>query len=131
MAKARLGRELAVKTENKVGVLAEVTSLITDTGVNIQAICAYAMEKEAYFMIVTEDNKKAEALLKKAGYEVTESEIIFVDLENKPGALEGIAGKLKDANIDLTYIYGTTYDKGPALIILNSNNNAGVIKALK
>jgi len=131
MAKARLGRELAVKTENKVGVLAEVTSLIANAGVNIQAICAYAMEKEAYFMIVTEDNKKAEALLKKAGYEVTESEIILVDLENKPGALEGIASKLKDANIDLNYIYGTTYGKGPELIILNSNNNAGAIKALK
>jgi len=131
MANARLSKELYVKAENKVGMLAEVASAISEAGINIQAICAYGMEKDAYFMIVTSDNKKAAGVLKAKGCSVDEKEVVLLDLENKPGAAKQIAEKIKASNINLSYIYGTTHGTGPALIILNSDNNAGIVNALK
>lgn len=130
MGKAKIGKELLVKTENKVGMLAEVTSAIAATGINIQAICAYGRDKEAYFMVVTDNNKKVEGALKGKKYEVSERDVVIVELENKPGSAKEMAAKLKGANIDLNYIYGTTHGTGVATIVFNSNNNAEAVKAV-
>jgi len=131
MADVKLGKELLVKTQNKIGMLAEVTMAIAATGINIQAICAYAMDGEARFMIVTDDNIKAEQALKGKNYEVGERDVVIVDLKNKPGAAEEMAKKLADTGIDLNYMYGTTHGTGVATIVLNSNNNADAFSALK
>lgn len=131
MVRAGLDKELLVKTENKAGMLAEVSSAIAGIGLNIKAICAYGTGKDAYFMIVTTDNDKAEATLKSSGYEVSQRDIILLDMVNKPGAAKDVAVKLKGANIDLNYIYGTTHGEGEALLVLSSSNNAEAVKVIK
>jgi len=130
MTRARLDKELLVKTENKVGMLAEVSSAIAGIGINIKAICAYGNGKDAYFMVVTTDNGKAEAALKSSGYEVSQRDVILLDMANKPGAAKDMADKLKGVDIDLNYIYGTTHGEGEALLVLSSNNNAKAVKAI-
>ena len=125
---AKIGKELYVTTPNKIGMLSEITGAIADTGTNIEAICAYAMEGEAYFMIVSGDNDKAKSALGK--YKVNESEVVVVKMENKVGLAKEMADKLKAANIDLHYIYGTTSGSGPAILVLKADNNAEAVKVL-
>jgi len=131
MAGSRMGKELLVKTKNKVGMLAEVTAAIAATGVNIQGICAYGEDGEACFLIVTDDNMKAEGTLKGKNYKVKERDVVIVDLENKAGAAKEMATKLKKADIDLNYMYGTTHGTGVATVVFSSNNNAKAFKAVK
>ena len=68
MAKARKVREISFTMQNKVGLLWEVTAAIAGAKVNITAICAYAMENTAYFMLTSDSNAKAKKALAPLGF---------------------------------------------------------------
>ena len=132
MAVAKKVKEIFITTQNKVGMLAEISSVISTAGVNIAAICAYGEGDKANFMILTSDNLKAAGALKVKGHEVKDNEIVEVQLENKVGALEEMAKKLTEADIDINYVYGTVNKAGvPATLVFSSNNDDKAIEVLK
>jgi len=122
---AKLSKELVVTVVNKIGILADMSKIISDHGLNIEAVAGYAADNQAKVMIVTDDNLRAEGALRKAGYNsIKESEVIVIDLENKPGALRQITSSLAAAGIDIKQVYGTACTAGcPAKIVLSTNNN--------
>jgi len=131
MAKVKLGKQLLAICENKIGMLADVCIEVSAVGVNIQAICAYAMENKARFMLVTDNNQKAKEALQAKGYEISEQEVVMLELPNRAGVLKEAADKLKAKGIDLQYIYGTTCSsERDCLLVLASNNNAQAIEVL-
>lgn len=131
---ANLGKELVITTENKVGILANMSKILADHGINIEGVAGYAAENnQAKIMIVAEDTLRAKEALQKAGYtNMKENEVVVVELENKPGALKSITAKMADAKIDIRYIYGTACPSGcPARIILATNNNEKAVVLFK
>lgn len=128
---ARLGKQLQIITPNKVGMLAEVTNTIADTGANINTICAYGMDKKAFFLVITSDNVKAAKALKAKKLKVKEESVVLVDLDNRVGAAGDMGNKLRDAKVDINYMYGTTCScGGPAMLVFKSNKNAKAVEAL-
>jgi len=131
MAKTKIAKEIILETSNKVGTLAEVSAAAAAAGVNIEAICAYGMEDKAIFYLVTGNNKDGVSAFKAKGYSVKEDEVVLVTLPNTVGSAASMAEKLKAANIDLQYIYGSTGSAKEALIVIKSDNNAKALEALK
>ena len=131
MAKAGIIKELLVKTENKAGMMAEVTEAIAKSGANITALNAFGIDKKAIFRIATDDNTKAIGGIKAKNFEVSEKDVVAIELENKVGAASDIAKKLEDAGIDIAYIYGSTCSGGCACtLIFNCNDNKKAVEAL-
>ena len=132
MASAKLAKELFIVTPNKVGMLDEVTGAISGAGVNIKSICAYVVDDKAFFRMLTQDNAKASAALKGKGYEVSEKEVALLGLTDKVGAAKEVAAKIKAANVDITYMYGTTCECNcECILVVNSNNNAKIMELAK
>jgi len=129
---AKKTSQLTVITRDKTGMLEAVSAAIAASGANITALCAYAMEGKAHFMVVTDDNKKASGALKAKGFEAKENEAVAVKLENKSGMLSGMGARFAKANINLGYIYGTVADgPGPATLIFNSDQNDKAVELMK
>ena len=130
---ANLGKELVITAENKVGILANISKVLADHGINIEGVAGYAAQSEAKIMLVSDDTLRAKEALQKAGYKnIKENEVIVVDLANKPGALKAITAKMADAKIDIRYTYGTACPSGcPARLILATNNNEKAIVLFK
>lgn len=129
-----LGKEIKVTVVNKIGVLSDMSKILADHGINIEAVAGYAAEgNKAEIILITTDNLRASDALKKKGYaSVEEREVIMFDLENKPGALKGVTAKLAVEGIDIKYIYGTTCSAGcPAKIVLSTSDNEKALLALK
>ena len=131
MAKASMIKELLVKTENKVGMMAEAMETIAKSGANITALNAFGIDKNAIFRIVTSDNAKAIGGIKAKNFEVSERDVVSVELENKPGMAAELGEKLTGADIDIKYIYGSTCGGGCACtIIFNCNDNKKAVEVL-
>lgn len=130
---ANLGKQIIVTVVNKIGVLADMSKLIADKGINIQAVTGYAVNKEANIMLITDDNLRVSDALKKAGYKsLIEEEVVIVDLEDKPGALKILTSCLAKEGIDIKYMYGTTCATAcPAKIVLSTNNNEKALLVFK
>jgi len=132
MAQAKLAKELIVGADNKVGMLAEVSGLVAEAGVNISAISAYAMGEKAIFRFVTSDNDKAENVLVAKGFKVDECEVVVANLPDKVGQAKEISEKIKQAGINLDYIYGSTCGCAdtPALMVIGSKENQKVVETI-
>ncbi len=131
MARATLIKELVVKTPNQVGMLEAVTEAISKSGVNITALNAFGVDKDAVFRLTTTDNAKAMSAIRAKKFEVSERDAVSVDLENNPGMAAAMGKKLRDAEIDVKYIYGSTCGcGGPCTIIFNSSDNKKAIQLL-
>ncbi|MBU1727382.1 MAG: hypothetical protein KJ880_07115 [Candidatus Omnitrophica bacterium] len=130
---ARLGKEIVVTVVNKIGILADISKIVSSHGINIEAVAGYAVNNEAKVMLVTVDNLRATDALKKAGYNsLKENEVIVVDLENKPGALRIVTEQLAVLGIDIKQIYGTVCSAGcPARMVLTTSDNEKVLVAFK
>jgi hypothetical protein len=107
MAKAKKSKQLSFALSNRVGLLSQVSKALADAKINMHAICAYGMGKQAYFMVVTDKNAKAKKALGKLKKNIAEEDVVSVEMPNRPGALQKVAKKIADAGIDIIYMYGT------------------------
>lgn len=130
---AQMGKEIVVTVMNKIGILADLTKVLADHGINVEAVAGYTKENEARIMLVTEDNQRAIDALIKAGYKAAkESPVLMLTLENKAGALKNVTSKLTSENIDIKYIYGTTcMSICPGRLILSTNDDEKALLAFK
>lgn len=124
-------KQLIVATEDRPGMLAEVSGILAKSNINIDGFCAYSMDGQAIFYIVSSDSQKAKTALSAKGWQVKEEDVVIVGLENKVGILSKIADKLKSKNINLLYCYGTTCDSSCASrFIFKAEDNDKAIAAL-
>lgn len=132
MIKAVLDRQLMISVNNDVGMLAAITSVITSTGINLVANCAYAVKDKAAFMFVTDDNNAAKKLLEAHNVNVQEEEVILLSVDNKPGVLRTVTDKMSEAGINLTLMYGSV-DPGAevARLVLVAQNNLDAMMLIK
>jgi hypothetical protein len=128
---AQPGKEIVVTVVNKIGALADISKLLADSGVNIEAVAGYAADKEAKIMLITNDDLRSIEALKKAGYKsFKENEVVVVELEDEPGALKDLTARLTTQGIDIKQIYGTTCSGGcPAKLIISTSDNEKALAA--
>ncbi len=113
-------KQLTVVLENEVGKLAEVAGVVADKGANIENICAYAAGDVALVHLLTDDIAKTRAALEQEGYSVVETEVIVVQVWNRPGSLSAVATKFRQHAINLQYVYGTSSQDGEKMTMVFS-----------
>ena len=132
MEKVEKRKELKVIVKDRVGAIADVSRLVSQKGVNIEDICVYTISGDAIFHLITEDNDKLAKLFTEKGYRTEEREVVVMSLENRAGALQKVAEKLKEENIDVKYLYGTMSGKVEnTTLVFSSNDNEKAVEVLK
>ncbi len=129
MAKARKVTEIRLSMPNRVGLLSEITTAVAKAKVNINAICAYALENNAFFNLITSSNAKAKKALAPLGFGIEEKDVIQVEVPNKPGELQKAAKKIADAGIDIDFMYATTAG-GKATCVFKTADDQTAIKVV-
>lgn len=130
MAKARKLKQLSFIIPNKAGLLSEVTAAISGARVNINSVCAYEMENNAYFMLATDSNAKAKKALTKRVAEIKEEDVVGVEMPNKAGELQKVAKRIADAGINIYYVYGTAGTGKSSTCIFKTADDKKVIKLI-
>jgi hypothetical protein len=129
MVKAMKAKQISFSLPSKIGLLSEVSALITAAKINIEAICAYEMNEQGFFMLMTDNPTKAKKIVSHMGAEVIVDDVIAVEMPNKIGELQRVTKKISDAGVDISYIYGSPV-KGKMTIILKTENDKKVLKVL-
>jgi hypothetical protein len=99
--------------------------------VNITAICAYAMENTAYFMITVDSNAKAKKALAPLSAAIEERDMVEAEMPNKPGELRKVAIKIAGAGIDIEYMYGTAGKGKTATCVFKTVDDQKTKKVIK
>jgi len=131
MAKVRKVKEIRLSMPNRVGLLLEITTAVANAKVNINAICAYALENNAFFNLITGSNAKAKKALAPLGFGVEEKDVIQVELPNKPGEMQKVAKKIADAGIDIDFMYATTIGSKATCILKTADDQKAIMVVRK
>jgi hypothetical protein len=99
-------KEITIVAKNDVGALAQVAEALGNVGVNIEAISAYSTDSRAVFRVLTNDVTTTMKVLAKVPHvQTTESDIIVIKLQNRPGELGKLARKLANKSVNLESVY--------------------------
>ena len=130
MAKAMKLKQLSFSQPNRVGLLANVATTVSQAKVNIEAICAFEMDNKGYFMVVTNNNAKAKKVLAKIGANAELEDVLVVTVPNKVGQLQSLAEKIADAGVDIYYAYGSPGAVKTTCLVFKTANDAKALKAI-
>ena len=98
-------QQLSVFLENRAGQLCEVTELLAQNHVDMQALNIAETTDYGVLRLIVDAPQKAESLLKEHGFIVRETEVVLAPVPDKPGGLNTVLRAIADADIDIEYMY--------------------------
>lgn len=101
-------KQLSVFLENKAGRLAAVTKTLGDAGINIRALCLADTADFGILRLIVTDPDAAVATLRDAGFVTRLTDVIAVEVPDKPGGLWHIMEALGAADVSVEYLYAFT-----------------------
>jgi hypothetical protein len=97
--------QISIFIENKFGRLAEVTRILGDAGVNIRTLSLADTSDFGILRLIVNDTEKAKNVLKERGFTVSKTEVVAVEIPDRPGGLADILQALDADGINVEYMY--------------------------
>lgn len=98
-------KQLSVFLENRAGQLSEVTELLAQNHVDMQAINIAETADYGVLRLIVDAPQRAAALLREQGFIVRETPVVQAPVSDKPGGLNTILRTIAAAKIDIEYMY--------------------------
>jgi len=115
-------KEISIITDDRVGLLADISYILGKAKINIESIAASAVGGKAVLSIVVRDYDRAKSVLENSGFKITAGNVIFVKLEDKPGMLAEIAKMLADEGINVENLHLVSKDGKHTIVGLTVAN---------
>ncbi|MDW7732021.1 MAG: ACT domain-containing protein [Methanolobus sp.] len=124
-------KQISLFAENKPGRLANIASNFRKAGINIRAFTIAEAGDFGIIRMVVDRPGHAHDVLHDAGFTVSETNVLGVEMEDVPGGLGKIADVLGEKNINIDYAYAFVTKTEKALLILRVNNIEAAITVLQ
>jgi len=124
--------QISIFLENKAGRLSEVTRIFEQGRINIRALSLADTSDFGILRLIVNDNEKAKRLLKENGFTVRSTEVVAVEVQDKPGGLHQILTGLSQAGLNVEYMYAFVRQSGQnAVLIFRFDNTAAAAEVLR
>ncbi len=111
-------QQISVFLENKSGRLAEVTKLLGDGGINLRAISIADTADFGICRLIVNDPDKTLKLLEEGGFTAKETDVLGVEVEDRPGGLAEIMKVFTENGVNIEYLYATLERKADKAVII-------------
>ncbi|AEE97350.1 ACT domain-containing protein [Mahella australiensis] len=125
-------KQVSVFLENKLGRLATVTKILGDNGIDISAMALADTTNFGILRMIVNDPDKAVSVLKEAGFTVSTTDVLAVEVDDRPGGLAAVLEVLQDNGISIEYAYSFIKRAGDkAFILFRVENPDRAVELLK
>ena len=123
--------QISIFIENKSGRLAEVTGTLGVAGVNIRALSLADTSDFGILRLIVDKTDLAKETLKKHNFTVNKTEVIAVEVPDRPKGLHSILTALDAESVNVEYMYAFVERCGEnAVIIFRFDDIDQAIKVL-
>ena len=124
-------QQLSVFLENRAGQLCEVTELLAENHVDMQALNIAETADYGVLRLIVDAPQKAMELLRERGFIVRETPVVQAPVPDKPGGLNYVLRGIADAGIDIEYMYSVLGQKnGLAYMVFRVEDTERLSKVL-
>ena len=124
--------QLSVFLENRPGRLSALCRTLADAGVNLSTLMLSDNGEFGLLRLLTPQVDKAEATIAAAGYAATTTEVVALQVPDKPGGLAGVLVLLEKAGVSVEYMYAFAERPGTdAVMVFRFDNTDKALAALQ
>ncbi|MBQ1316913.1 MAG: acetolactate synthase [Lachnospiraceae bacterium] len=98
-------RQISVFLENRPGALLEMTETLYTNSIDMRAFSLAETSDFGIARIIVDDVEKTAAILREAGYILSITPVIAVEVPNEPGGLRRTLRTLSEVNVNVEYMY--------------------------
>lgn len=111
-------QQLSVFLENKPGQLKKACDLLAQAKINISTLSLADTKEFGILHLLIEDWEQAKRVLEKGGYAVKQTQVLAVEVDDRPGGLAEMLKPVEAAKINIEYMYAFSVGrKGKAVLI--------------
>lgn len=111
-------QQISIFIENKTGRLAEVTRVLGEAGINIRALSLADTSDFGILRLIVDTPDKALDVLKGDGFTVSKTEVVAVEVPDRPKGLNSILETLDKSGINVEYMYAFVERSGQNAVII-------------
>ena len=97
--------QVSLFTENNQGGLSKITAILAKSDINIYTMLASDSAEFGIVRLIVNNAALASEALKAEGYQCRLDKVIGIKMTDTPGCLDGILKAVREANIDISYLY--------------------------
>jgi len=125
-------KQIFVFLENKAGRLGEVTKALAQAQINIRALSIADTSEFGILRLIVDKEKEAIKALNDAGFTTKVTEVVAVEIEDKPGGLAKVMELFQKKNINIEYLYASLEGKeGKAVVIFKLEDHQKGLQIIK
>lgn len=96
-----MAQQFTVRLKNEPGQLARLAQRLAEDGIDIRSIGVGAVGSYGCVVLTTNNDAAARDVLRQARYVFVEGEVLSLSVEDQPGALARLTGRLADAGVNI------------------------------
>ncbi len=101
-------RQLSVFLENRPGALSGACRVLADAGINLITLCLADTQQFGILRLILREWARAKEILESQGAVVKITEVVAVEVADRPGGLTALLEVFEGAGINVEYMYAFT-----------------------
>jgi hypothetical protein len=110
--------QISIFLENKPGALESVMRLLKDADINIRSLSLADTSDFGILRLIVNDANKALRVLNDNGLRVSRTNVVAVEVPDRPGGLHSILAVLAQHGINVEYLYAFIEKSGENAVII-------------
>ncbi|MGI6656212.1 MAG: ACT domain-containing protein [Desulfobulbus sp.] len=110
--------QIAVFIENKSGRLADITGILAEHEINIRALAVADTADFGILRVIVDKVDLARQVLRGSGFTVSKTDVIAVEVPDKPGGLAGVLKVANEAGLNVEYMYAFVNKSGSNAVLI-------------
>ena len=111
-------QQLSLFLENKPGQLMEPCRLLARAGVNIRTLALADTQEFGILRLIVSDWQKAAEILRNAGYVLNLTEVLAVEVPDRPGGLVHLLETIENSGANIEYMYAFTSGRQDKAVLI-------------
>jgi hypothetical protein len=123
--------QISVFLENKPGQLKLACQQLADANINILTLSMADSKQYGILRLITPEWERAQSVFKQAGLTSSITEVLAVEVADKPGGLLEILNSIDAASLNVEYMYAFTFGReDKAVLIFRFNDPDAAMEKL-
>jgi len=110
--------QLSVFSENKPGHIIAPCRTLAREGIDIRALTLADTQRFGILRLIVSDWQKAKSLLESAGSVVRVTEVLAVEVPDRPGGLAEVLALFEGSSINIEYMYAFPFVRGEKAVLI-------------
>jgi len=110
--------QISIFLENRPGSLEQVSKILKEAGINIRTLTLADTSDFGILRMIVNDVDAASRVLKESGFRISRTNVVAVEVPDRPGGLHGILQVVTKSGINVEYLYAFVERSGENAVLI-------------